>query len=133
MLAEMDPNDVGALLSFLLILVPLWCVVAFIPYMIAKSRKHPRLRDIFTLTIVGLFVPFCWIAALIWAFSQPPPKTASKGSQHVADDDIPEAVVDEYKRIDCDMCYKRFKVKDTVAKGTKIRCPHCQTVTTVAV
>jgi hypothetical protein len=42
-------------------------VVGLIPGKIARDRNHARANDVRTLGLIGLVIPFCWIAALIWA------------------------------------------------------------------
>ena len=45
-------------------------LLGLVPGYIAQGKS--RHRDIRILGLVGILIPFCWIAALIWAFMDKP-------------------------------------------------------------
>ena len=54
------------------------CLVAtvwFFPVYIARKRRHPNETAIFALTVLFGWTFLGWGIALIWAFSNPPPKS----------------------------------------------------------
>ncbi|WP_435248166.1 SHOCT domain-containing protein [Vibrio sp. nBUS_14] len=53
-------------LIVLLIVIP-----PFIPIIIAHKKKHAYRVAITILSVVGLFIFLCWVAALIWCFIEP--------------------------------------------------------------
>jgi ABC-type dipeptide/oligopeptide/nickel transport system permease component len=48
--------------------VVIYVLCGFIPGLVAQDRGHKRWKDVKALGLVGLIVPPCWVAALIWAF-----------------------------------------------------------------
>jgi len=61
-------HDAILYLIVLLIALPIAIVLGFIPGKIAEGRCHAKASEVRTLGLIGIVVPFAWIAALIWAF-----------------------------------------------------------------
>ncbi|MCX5682383.1 MAG: hypothetical protein NT049_01690 [Planctomycetota bacterium] len=53
---------------FGIVALPIAIFLGFIPGMIARNRCHAKASDVKVLGLIGIVVPFAWIAAPIWAY-----------------------------------------------------------------
>jgi len=51
----------------ILVCLAVWLLVARLPVTIAKHRRHNNVEGVKLMTIIGVVIPLCWIAAVIWA------------------------------------------------------------------
>lgn len=72
-----------------------WIAIGFVPVWIAKARKHKREDAVFNLTLLALFFPPLWIAALVWSivgeeFKKPVPRISQRFFRENIDDAVRE-------------------------------------------
>lgn len=60
----------GVLFLLMLVLFILW--LAFLPALIVKKKDSANKNFVIGLTILGLFIPLCWLVALIWSIMDAP-------------------------------------------------------------